>query len=229
MKRSAAIFLAGLVGLFVFSPIAYSKDKIKTGVLEKNTFIDSAFGYSTSVPETWKGRLKNEPSLTRVAIEKSDVQINPRFSNERSNAGTRPRFLILADTLSFSPDQFLDRLFGEASWKGKGEYLKVLDWRPSDKEIKRSRVSVAGQPGVQLTLLRNMTEYFSEQKAGPVTGSEFRAEIVTVFRKDNHLFVAVLFSSEFFLESNFKDTMPAFADWKFLGQNRTDDSTSVRN
>jgi len=219
----------GLLGLFAFSPITFSKDKIKTGVLEKNTFSDSLIGYSTSVPKTWKARVKDEPSLIRVAMEKSDVQINPRFSNERSNAGTRPRFLILADTLSFSPDQFLDRLFGETSWKGKGEYLKVLDWRPSDKEIKRSWVSVAGQPGVQLTLLRNMTEYFSEQKAGPITGSEFRAEIVTVFRKNNHLFVAVLFSSEFFLESNFKDTMPAFADWKFLGSPKTGDSTSVRN
>src|SRR3972149_6507590 len=116
MKKTLCGFL-GVLGVFGFGllPTAVVKEKAKTGVLTKTAFTDSTFSYATSFPPTWKGKTKDEPSLVRLALEKSDVQINPRFSEERTNAGTRPRFLFLADTSSLSAEEFLDRLFGRAS------------------------------------------------------------------------------------------------------------------
>ena len=192
-----------------------AKDKPKTGVLAKSTFTDSAFGYATTLPPLWKSKVKDEPSLVRLTLEKSDVQINPRFSLERSNAGTRPRFLILADTTSRILDDFVALLFGDRPWKKRGEYLKALDWRPLDAELDRRRVTVAGQPGMQISFARDMTAYFAEtSETSP--GMEFRAEVVTVFKKENRIYTTVLFSSKFFLESNAKDVMPVYTDWKFF-------------
>ncbi len=192
-----------------------AKDKTKTGVLDKNSFTDSVFGYTTSFPPLWKFKVKDEPSLMRLTLEKSDVQINPRFSPERSNAGTRPRFLILADTTSHILDDFVKLVFGDRPWKRRGEYLKALDWRPLDEEFDRRRVTVAGQPGMQISFARDMTVYFAETSE-TTSGMEFRAQVITVFKKENRIYTAVLFSSKFFLESNFKDVMPVFTDWKFL-------------
>ncbi|MCI0404518.1 MAG: hypothetical protein L0Z48_01660 [candidate division Zixibacteria bacterium] len=192
-----------------------AKDRPKTGVLAKNSLTDSAFGYATSFPPLWKSKVKEEPSLIRLTLEKSDVQINPRFSLERSNAGTRPRFLILADTTSHILDDFVKLVFGDRPWKRRGEYLKALDWRPLDEELDRRRVMVAGQPGMQISFARDMTAYFAET-GGTAPGMEFRAEVITVFKKGDRIYTTVLFSSKFFLESNFKDVMPVFTDWKFL-------------
>ena len=209
------------IGVFTLSGLWFwlaslpaAKDKPKTGVLVKNTFTDSAFGYTTSFPPLWKSKVKEEPSLVRLSLEKNDVQINPRFSVERSNAGTRPRFLILADTTSLILDDFVKLLFGDRPWKRRGEYLKVLDWRPLDSELERKRVTAAGQPGMQLSFARDMSVYFAESRE-VTSGMEFRAQLVTVFKRGDRIFVTVLFSSKFFLESNFKDIMPVFMDWKF--------------
>ncbi|MCI0331108.1 MAG: hypothetical protein L0196_09245 [candidate division Zixibacteria bacterium] len=195
-----------------------AKAKPKTGVLDRNTFTDSAFGYRTSFPLLWKSKVKEEPSLVRLSLEKNDVQINPRFSLERSNAGTRPRFLILADTTSLILDDFVKLLFGDRPWKRRGEYLKVLDWRPLDVELDRRRITVAGQPGMQLSFARDMSAYFAQSRE-VTSGMEFRAQVVTAFKSGDRVFVAVLFSSKFFSESNFKDVMPVFTDWKFLEEN----------
>ena len=215
MKPLLKIFGLWLTGTLLFTPGLSAKDKAKTGHLSKDTFTDSAFGYRTSIPGVWKAKVKDEPSLVRLAMEKGDLQINPRYSIERSNAGTRPRFLIMADTTSHPLDDFADLLFGDRNWKKKGEYLKALDWRPQDKEVERKRVTVAGLPGVQLTLLRDMTGYFGETEV-PSPGSELRAEVVTLFKRGNKIFVTILFSSHFFLENNFKDALPVFMEWKFL-------------
>ncbi len=205
--------LLGFVWMAAASPAA--KDKPKTGLLSKTTFTDSAFGYSTSFPPLWKTKAKDEPSLLRLTLEKNDVQINPRFSLERSNAGTRPRFLILADTTSHILDDFVKLLFGDRPWKRRGEYLKALDWRPLDEELDRRRVTVAGQPGLQLTFARDMTVYFAETSE-TTSGMEFRAQVVTIFRRGDRIYTTVLFSSKFFLESNARDVLPVFTDWKFL-------------
>jgi hypothetical protein len=222
-QKIFALLGAGLLFLVTVSP---AKEKAKTGVLSKEIFADSAFGYRTSVPSIWKAKTKDEPSLVRLAMEKGDLQINPRFSDERTNAGTRPRCLILADTTSLPVDDFLNLLFGDGGFKRKGEYLKVLDWRPLDQELERKRVSVAGQPGVQVTFVRDMTVYFGETST-PVAGSEIRDQIVTFFKKENRIFTAVLFSSHFFLESNFKDALPIFAEWKFLDQSEAPEPDSA--
>ncbi len=216
MKRFLSFLFTGAMLLFGGAVPGNAKEKAKTGVLSGGIFSDSAFGYAVPVPATWKAKTRDEPSLVRLALEKSDVQINPRFSAERSNAGSRPRFVLLADTTSYPAEEFLNRLLGESTWKGKGEYLKALDWRPLDQEVRRSKVSITGQPGFQVTFLRNMSVYFG-QSAIPTTGSEFRAEVVTVFKKENRVFTAVLFSSQFFLEGNFKEILPIFSEWKFIG------------
>ena len=228
MKRLYIGFLtlSGLWFWFVSAPEA--KGKPKTGVVAKNTFTDSAFGYTTSFPPLWKSKAKNEPSLVRLSLEKNDVQINPRFSLERYNAGTRPRFLILADTTSLILDDFVKLLFGDRPWKKRGEYLKALDWRPLDAELERKRVTVAGQPGLQVTFARDMTAYFSETRE-VTSGMEFRAQVVTVFKRADRIFTTVLFSSKFFLESNFKDVMPVFTDWKFLEDNPSVESAPTGN
>lgn len=213
MKKLRIGLLALAAGglFFVFSP---AKDKPKTGVLGDDRFTDSAFGYSTPLPPLWKAKVKEEPSLVRLALEKNDVQINPRFSVERTNAGTRPRFLLLADTTALILDDFVALLFGDRPWKRRGEYLKALDWRPLDAELERKRITVAGQPGIQITFARDMTAYFSETKE-ITSGMEFRSEVVTLFKREGKIFAAVLFSSKFFLDSNFKDLLPVFTDWKF--------------
>jgi hypothetical protein len=154
----------------------------------------------------------------RLTLEKNDVQINPRFSLERSNAGTRPRFLLLADTTSHILDDFVKLLFGDRHWKRRGEYLKALDWRPLDEEFDRRRVTVAGQPGMQISFARDMTAYFAETRE-VTSGMEFRAQTVTIFKKGERVYTTVLFSSKFFLESNAKDVLPVFTDWKFLDEN----------
>ncbi|HXF48727.1 MAG TPA: hypothetical protein VNL73_04800 [Verrucomicrobiae bacterium] len=214
MKKLCFGFI--LFGFFWMGGVpSMAKEKRKTGVLSKTTFTDSAFGYTTSFPPLWKSKVKDEPSLVRLTLEKNDVQINPRFSLERSNAGTRPRFLILADTTSHILDDFVKLLFGDRPWKRRGEYLKALDWRPLDEELDRRRVTVAGQPGMQISFARDMTAYFAETSE-TTSGMEFRAEVVTVFKKENRIYTTVLFSSKFFLESNAKDVLPVFADWKFL-------------
>ncbi len=228
MKRYG-IGILTLSGFFLFfgsEPAA--KDKLKTGLLSKNRFTDSAFGYVTSFPLQWKSKVKDEPSLVRLSLEKNDVQINPRFSVERSNAGTRPRFLILADTTSRILDDFVILLFGDRPWKKRGEYLKALDWRPLDDELDRRRVTMAGQPGVQLTFARDMTAYFAETQE-TTSGMEFRAQVVTVFKRGNRIYTTVLFTSKFFLESNFKDVMPVFTDWKFLEENPSEESAPGDN
>jgi len=228
MKRLFQWTLFSAAALLLFSPHLSAKEKAKTGVLTKEVFVDSAFGYGTTVPSVWKAKTKDEPSLVRLAMEKGDLQINPRYSTERSNAGTRPRFLILADTTSFTLEDFLDYLFGDRSWKRKGDYLKVLDWRPLDKELERKRVTAAGLPGLQATFARDMTVYFGETGT-PTPGSEVRTEVVTVFKRENRVFVAVLFSSRFFLESNYKDAMPVFTDWKFLEATPPDGSGTTQS
>ncbi|MGH8004747.1 MAG: hypothetical protein ACRECJ_08495 [Limisphaerales bacterium] len=215
MKKRRVGILIFFGFLLSFGSLAAGKDKLKTGVLSKNTFTDSAFGYTTSFPPLWKSKVKDEPSLVRLSLEKNDVQINPRFSTERSNAGTRPRFLILADTTSQILDDFVKLLFGDRPWKRRGEYLKALDWRPMDAELDRRRITVAGQPGVQISFVRDMTAYFSETR-DVTSGMEFRAEVVTAFKRGDRIYTTVLFSSKFFLDSNFKDVMPVFSDWKFL-------------
>jgi hypothetical protein len=93
--------------------------------------------------------------------------------------------------------------------------LKALDWRPLDEELDRRRVTVAGQPGMQISFARDMTAYFAETRE-VTSGMEFRAQAVTVFKKGNRIYTTVLFSSKFFLESNAKDVLPVFTDWKFL-------------
>ncbi len=228
MKKLYFLFLTlyGFLLFFVSEPSA--KDKSKTGVLTKDTFTDSAFGYTTSFPPLWKSKVKDEPSLVRLILEKNDVQINPRFSLERSNAGTRPRFLILADTTSRILDDFVTLLFGDRPWKKRGEYLQALDWRPLDDELDRRRVTVAGQPGIQLTFARDMTAYFAETRE-VTSGMEFRAQVVTVFKRGDGIFTTVLFSSKFFLESNFKDVTPVFTDWKFMEKNPSVESAPSDN
>lgn len=214
--KTVGIGIFALAGIWLASFGVFAKEKPKTGVLSKDRFVDSAFGYATSIPPLWKSKAKDEPSLVRLALEKNEVQITPRFSNERSNAGTRPRFLILADTTSLVLDDFVNYLFGSGSWKRRGEYLKVLDWRPMDVELERKRVTVAGQPGMQISFARDMSLYFGETKE-VTPGMEFRAQVVTAFKRGERMYVTVLFSSKFFLESNFRDVMPVFTDWRFLG------------
>ncbi|MGE5693199.1 MAG: hypothetical protein ACM3YF_05420 [Candidatus Zixiibacteriota bacterium] len=212
-KLCFGFILFSLVCLLADGSVA--KDKPKTGVLAKSTFTDSAFGYTTSFPPLWKSKVKDEPSLVRLTLEKNEMQINPRFSLERSNAGTRPRFMILADTTSHILDDFVKLLFGDRPWKKRGVYLKALDWRPLDEELDRRRVTVAGLPGVQVSFARDMTAYFSETRE-ITSGMEFRAQVVTVFKKRDRIYTTVLFSSEFFLESNTKDVLPVYTDWKFF-------------
>jgi len=228
MKKYRIGILALSGFLLAFGSELAAKGKPKTGVLAKNSFTDSAFGYTTSFPPLWKSKVKDEPSLVRLSLEKNDVQINPRFSMERSNAGTRPRFLILADTTSLILDDFVKLLFGDRPWKKRGEYLKALDWRPLDAELERKRVTVAGQPGIQIMFARDMTAYFSETRE-VTSGMEFRAQVVTVFKRGDRNFTTVLFSSKFFLESNFKDVMPVFTDWKFLEVNPSVESAPTGN
>lgn len=220
MKRDVFMFPVAVMVYILAIPLVAAKEKAKSGVLTSAVFIDSAFGYGISIPPNWKAKVKDEPSLVRLALEKSDVQINPRFNQERLNAGTRPRFLVLADTTSLSAEEFLSRIFGEANWKGKGEYLKLLDWRSLDQEVSRTKITVANQAGLQLTFLRDMTVYFAEGGSGTSAGSELRAQVVTVFKRRKQVFVTVLFTSHFFLESNFKDVMPVFSGWKFLDQEK---------
>lgn len=223
------LFVGFVLFGFVWPTVqASARDKPKTGVIVKNTFTDSAFGYSTSFPPLWKSKVKDEPSLVRLTLEKNDVQINPRFSLERSNAGTRPRFLILADTTSHILEDFVKLLFGDRPWKHRGEYLKALDWRPLDEELDRRRVTVAGQPGIQISFARDMTAYFAETRE-TTAGMEFRAQAVTVFKKGGRIYTTVLFSSKFFLESNFKDVMPVFADWKFLEESSPAEAPPAEN
>ena len=112
------LWLTVLIGCFF--QLGSAKEKPKTGVLTETSFTDSAFGYSTSIPPNWKAKIKAEPSLVRLILEKSEEQIDIRFSAERSNAGTRPRFLILADTTSLGVEDFLKRLFGDGSLKKRG-------------------------------------------------------------------------------------------------------------
>lgn len=228
MKKLYFLFLTLYGFLLFFASEPSAKDKFKTGVLAKNRFTDSAFGYTTSLPPLWKSKVKDEPSLARLTLEKNDVQINPRFSLERSNAGTRPRFLILADTTSRILDDFVKLLFGDRPWKKRGEYLKALDWRPLDGELDRRRVTVAGQPGVQLTFARDMTAYFAETRE-TTSGMEFRAQVVTVFKKEDRIYTTVLFSSKFFLDSNAKDVMPVFTDWKFMEEDPSVESAPTDN
>lgn len=228
MKSHRIEVLALLGFLLSFASEPAAKDKPKTGVLARNSFTDSAFGYTTSFPPLWKSKVKEEPSLVRLSLEKNDVQINPRFSLERSNAGTRPRFLILADTTALILDDFVKLLFGDRPWKKRGEYLKALDWRPLDAELERKRVTVAGRPGVQLTFARDMTAYFAETQE-VTSGMEFRAQMVTIFERGDRVFTTVLFSSKFFLESNFKDVMPVFTDWKFLEDGQAEEANPQEN
>ncbi|HLG94271.1 MAG TPA: hypothetical protein VI546_05490 [candidate division Zixibacteria bacterium] len=228
MRKLYFGFIALLTFAWIVAAESEAKDKPKTGLLSKNSFTDSAFGYATTFPSLWKSKAKDEPSLVRLTLEKNDVQINPRFSLERSNAGTRPRFLILADTTSHILDDFVKLLLGDRPWKRRGEYLKALDWRPLDEELDRRRVTVAGQPGVQVSFARDMTAYFSETQE-VTTGMEFRAQVVTVFKRENRIFTAVLFSSKFFLESNARDVMPVFTDWKFLEEKSSVESAPTDN
>lgn len=219
MKCFFKVFGFWLAALAVSVSSLPAKEKAKTGGLTKDSFTDTAFGYTTSIPSTWKAKTRDEPSLVRLAMEKSDVQINPRYSMERSNAGTRPRFLILADTTSYSAEEFAGRLFGEANWKKKGEYLKALDWRPLDQQLERRTVTVAGQPALQLRFSRDMSVYFGET-AVPTPGAEIRAEVVTVFKRGDQVFTTVLFSSQFFLESNFKELLLVYSSWKFVTEEK---------
>lgn len=228
MKNLPIRFLAAAGLLMWLAVDLVAKDKPKTGVLVKNTFIDSAFGYTTTFPVLWKSKVKEEPSLVRLSLEKNDVQINPRFSMERSNAGTRPRFLVLADTTSLILDDFVKLLFGDRPWKRRGDYLKVLDWRPLDVELERKRVTASGQPGLQLSFARDMSAYFAQSQE-VTSGMEFRAQLVTVFKRGGRIFVAVLFSSKFFLESNFKDVRPVFRDWKFLEEDAAVEANPQEN
>ncbi len=228
MKKLRIGFLALWYFILFFVSGLAAKDKLKTGALEKNSFTDSAFGYTTTFPPLWKSKVKDEPSLVRLTLEKNDVQINPRFSLECSNAGTRPRFLILADTTSLILDDFVKLLFGGGSWKKRGEYLKALDWRPMDAELDRRRVIVVGQPGIQMSFARDMTAYFAETRETS-SGMEFRAQVVTVFKRGDRIYTTVLFSSKFFLDSNARDVMLVFTNWKFFEKSSPVESAPADN
>jgi hypothetical protein len=195
----------------------------KTGRIEKDTLVDSKYGYELRVLSNWKIQLEKEPSLVRATITKKNYQVNKAstlFEEER----LIPTIIIFIDTTSLSlPEIENSLILGKGTFRNKDEYLMKLDAIASYELIKTQDIvldSIRGKAyGYKKSYLRQMID--PSARYGPdgttsVTKEDYFLGEVIVLKKGINLYLIQFTDESEYFSTDENEFSRILQTWKFL-------------
>lgn len=212
-----------LVVSFMLGSGAWAK-KEKTGVLEKDLFSDTVYGYQLTVPYNWRLKTEKEPSLLRATLQKAKLENLPAGGGQGYYDGTRfiPTVTVIADTTSLSLERF-----GELLLEAKGhlpnekQYLMKMELLLQSTLESQQKVKVAGLDGIKYTLQKKYLKVVSDPRqrvygtSKEVTVEESLLGYMVVFKNQNRVFIVQCVGERATFQFEDKEYQKLWESWKF--------------
>ncbi len=233
--RKTIILILALVFLFASFQTSFAK-KEKTGKVKGNVFTDEKFEYQLTFLENWKLKTEKEPSLVRATLMKKNYQVDKstRFGGYEVNI---PTIILLADTTSFSLEQFKIELLKESKKiKNLDKYKLKLEFLTNSELLQEREILIDSLPAYILTFKKQyfktagdatkgsdrdeMSTVYDLPSAGSPEASEvivedFIAGHIVFFKKENNIFLVHFSCERQFIGPNHREFTNIMSGWKF--------------
>jgi hypothetical protein len=219
MRKILILTLTFIFLLTIFvSP--YAKPN-KTGLVEKNVYTDSEYGFQIKGLDNWKVKNQKEPSLVRTIMTQKNYKVST-IPGASKYTTTIPTIMVLAGTTSLSLEQVEQCLLEENKiMENRDDFLIKLDLISNSEVLEINDVMIDSIPARDYTLKQPYKKTGEDIRVrDPIYGSsviiqDFLAGHVILFKKDNNIYV-VQFSCEreFYYPTN-SEFQKIIGSWEF--------------
>lgn len=147
MKR-VLLVLAALLMMAPFADARRKKDP--AGSVKDGVFYDESKGFQFKIHDNWQARIKKDEENFRVVLTQKKYGIPTDYLRAQDYTYI-PRFVLYADTTSFSAAQFLDSLMSKTyrssqkdEVKSEFEFLALPEIVPKERKVPK----IAGETGI---------------------------------------------------------------------------------
>jgi len=194
VKKSICIAVAIAISVSLIGVPAQAK---KAGELKDGVYRDNKHDFSFTVPNGWSANIKKDKQVVRLTMEQKAPVPPYHFRGELRDYMQIPFMVVIADTTSFSVEQFVDSLLSP-SYETKQmdyflKYLKIIS-RPHEI-MRRNQVTFQDQTAIMLEA-RQPYEMEVSKRDEDLPGSD-RADVVNDYKygsmfltvRDGHIFI----------------------------------------
>lgn len=214
-KRKLVITL--IIGLTLAA--AVFAGKVKSGDYKNGILTDSQLGYTLSVPDNWRVKVFDEPTVQRVLMVKRNYEIN-KMVKDLGGEFTIPEIRIFVRPDSMSPMDFLNKLKEAVEvHKTEDNIISQLDLVKTGEFSMMQEIKLDSVPAIQAIFKKNYQRKLEvdpndphfRQYGGLLVQNEHLVNELYLFKRNGQLYVIHAFSEREFYPINKEEF------WKIIG------------
>jgi hypothetical protein len=203
--KSITIIFIGLA----LTTIAFGA-KSKSGDYKNGILTDSQMGYTMVIPDNWRVKVFNEPSIQRVLMIKRNYEIN-KTVKELGGEFTIPEIRVFARPDSMTPAEFLDKLKGDVDiHKTQDDIISQLELLSGGEFSQAQDIVLDSIPAIKAIFKKNYERKLEvdpndahyRQYGGLLVQNEHLVHELYIFKRNGRLFVIHAFAEREFYPIN---------------------------
>jgi len=214
----------GAFMIVTFAVISVSGGKTKTGEYKNGVLTDQQFGYTMTIPDNWRVKTLDEPSIERALFLKRNYEIN-RTIKDLGGEFTIPEISVFARPDSLTPAAFLEQLKIEvASHKSADNIISQLDLITTGEFSMMQQTMIDSVPTIQAIFKKNYSRKLEvdpndaryRQYGGLLVQNEWLVNEIYILSHKGRLFVIQTFAEREFYPMNREEFRKIVGSLKFI-------------
>lgn len=164
----------------------------KAGDVKDDVYYDNQHDFSFDVPTGWSTNIKSDKQVVRLTMDQKSPVPPYHFRGELQDYMQIPTMVVIADTTSFTVEQFIDSLLSP-SYETKQtsyfmKYLKIIS-RPHEV-LKRNQITFQDETAVMFEVRQPYEMTVSQRGSDRATVvNDFKYGSIFVTVRDGHVFI----------------------------------------
>jgi hypothetical protein len=215
------IYCIAVIGILI--SVSLYAGKQKTAQLKNNNLTDLQLGYSINVPDNWRVKAFDEPSVTRVYLSKKNYEIN-RDVKALGGEYAVPEIWIYSRPDTISPQGFLENLKNMVqSHQSTDNIMTKLNLGLTGEFVMMREAQIGDIPVIQALFKRNYTLELQGDPSDPryrafgghIARNEHVVHEIYIFQHGQNIYVIQAYAEREFYSVNKEEFTKIIGSFKF--------------